>query len=330
MSKKQQAKNEPATKVESSMEGKMGNKVKKDFATLVNTMESRIKELEEKENHWAMLETMMEEHASKTLEKITLDIGGQKFATSKTTLLSHKGSFFDAMLTSGKWKPDTKGRYFIDRNPELFPVILDYLRTGKVTLKRYNYDVKDDLKTELDFYLIDIPDKLLKPYKVLTSAYEEKIKEWTGKSTLSLLYRGSRDGFAANIFHSKCDNKGPTVTILKSTGGYVFGGYSTVPWESTGQYKRAPGSFLFTLSNPHNVAPTTFHLNNSYANDIFCNPGYGPTFGGHDLLINNNCNLSNCAIKFPHSYTDTVGHGYAIFVNAQSFLVSDIEVFLIQ
>jgi hypothetical protein len=42
---------------------------------------------------------------------------------------------------------------------------------------------------------------------VLSLAYEEKIKEWTHKSTLTLLYRGSRDGFGALNFHTKCDNK---------------------------------------------------------------------------------------------------------------------------
>ena len=50
-------------------------KVKQDFSTLVNKVEERIKELEEKETHWAALEVIMEEHASKAAHKITLDIG---------------------------------------------------------------------------------------------------------------------------------------------------------------------------------------------------------------------------------------------------------------
>jgi hypothetical protein len=31
-----------------------------------------------------------------------------------------------------------------------------------------------------------------------------------------LLYRGSRDGFYPPVFHSLCDNKGPTYTIVRS------------------------------------------------------------------------------------------------------------------
>jgi len=48
-------------------------------------------------------------------------------------------------------------------------------------------------------------------------------------STTTLLFRGSRDGFAASTFHEKCDNAGPTVTIIEAGGG-VFGGFTTQSW----------------------------------------------------------------------------------------------------
>jgi hypothetical protein len=57
-----------------SEQGKMET-VKETFSSLVDTVEKRIKELEEKERHWATLEASMEEHASHATEKITLDIG---------------------------------------------------------------------------------------------------------------------------------------------------------------------------------------------------------------------------------------------------------------
>ena len=36
--------------------------------------------------------------------------------------------------------------------------------------------------------------------------------------------KSSRDGFQTRTFHSKCDTKGPTFTIVKS-GNYIFGGF---------------------------------------------------------------------------------------------------------
>ena len=46
-----------------------------------------------------------------------------------------------------------------------------------------------------------------------------------------LCWRATRDGWAGSTFHSKCNNKGPTVTIVR-VGNYVFGGYTDVSWES--------------------------------------------------------------------------------------------------
>ena len=44
-------------------------------------------------------------------------------------------------------------------------------------------------------------------------------------------WHAKTDGWAASTFHSKCDNKGPTVTIIK-VNNYIFGGYTDVSWSS--------------------------------------------------------------------------------------------------
>ena len=43
-------------------------------------------------------------------------------------------------------------------------------------------------------------------------------------------WRASVDGWAATTFHSGCDNKGPTVTIIRVGGTYIFGGYTKLSW----------------------------------------------------------------------------------------------------
>jgi hypothetical protein len=37
-------------------------------------------------------------------------------------------------------------------------------------------------------------------------------------------YRGSRDGFKLADFHSRADNKGPTITLFTMTSGDIIGG----------------------------------------------------------------------------------------------------------
>ena len=42
-----------------------------------------------------------------------------------------------------------------------------------------------------------------------------------------MLYRGSDHGWKAKDFHSRCDNKGPSISLFKVKDGDVIGGYST-------------------------------------------------------------------------------------------------------
>jgi len=44
-----------------------------------------------------------------------------------------------------------------------------------------------------------------------------------------LCHRASSHGWDVSIFHSNCDGKNHTVTIIK-VGDYVFGGYTDIPW----------------------------------------------------------------------------------------------------
>jgi hypothetical protein len=49
-----------------------------------------------------------------------------------------------------------------------------------------------------------------------------------------LLFRGSRDGWSAEIIHAKIDNQGPTITIIKTRKGKIFGGFASVSWDTSG------------------------------------------------------------------------------------------------
>jgi len=312
---------------------------KRKLGVLVDEVEARIKVLEEKELAIAEVERRMKAHVEAANNKITLDVGGKRFATSKDTLLSSKGSFFEAMLGSGNWKPDVDGSYFIDRNPKLFPVILDFLRSGKVNMRKYGYDIGEELQAELDFYQIQLPEAAI-PFgifaesKLLDLEQKKKIVEWLGRKPITtFLYCASRDGFGASAFHLKCDNKGATVVIIKSSNGFVFGGYSATSWDSMSGYRGNPSTFLFTLTNPHNIPPTRYSAKSNDNNSIFCHSTYGPTFGsGHDIYICNNSNVSgnNCSSYFPGSYQDSTGRGQATFTGAFNFQTSEIEVFGIE
>eukprot|EP01006_Ploeotia_vitrea_P047157 TRINITY_DN67099_c2_g2_i2.p1 TRINITY_DN67099_c2_g2~~TRINITY_DN67099_c2_g2_i2.p1 ORF type:complete len:315 (+),score=48.71 TRINITY_DN67099_c2_g2_i2:83-1027(+) len=61
--------------------------------------------------------------------KIRLDVGGTKFTTTVTTLTSAPDSYFAAMLNFNDQQTE---EFFIDRDPSLFNIILNFLRNDQV------------------------------------------------------------------------------------------------------------------------------------------------------------------------------------------------------
>jgi len=86
------------------------------------------------------------------LKVIELNVGGENFATSKETLTWIPHSFFCSML-SGRIKStkDKHGAYFIDRDPSLFRVILNYLRTKRLHVENVNLKA---LKHEAEYFCL--------------------------------------------------------------------------------------------------------------------------------------------------------------------------------
>ena len=67
---------------------------------------------------------------------ISLNVGGQKFTTTRSTLCQVEGSLLSSMF-SGRWedglKRDQDGAVFFDFNPQYFGYILEYLRMKKLS-----------------------------------------------------------------------------------------------------------------------------------------------------------------------------------------------------
>ena len=179
---------------------------------------------------------------------VNLNIGGHHFTTSVQTLTKDSNSMLAAMF-SGRFelKPCEDGAFFIDRDGTHFRYILNYLRTGKLTLPE-NATFLKELLEEVEYYQIQgmIDELVLSESKLSASTPNEEfveseiltneelqrvLKAWLSplQGKWRLLFRASRDGFAAETFHSKCDNQGSTITIVKS-GDYIFGGFTDMSW----------------------------------------------------------------------------------------------------
>jgi hypothetical protein len=156
-------------------------------------------------------------------------------------------------------------------------------------------------------------------------------------SRFALLYRGTRDGFAAVAFHERCDGYARTLTVIRTDAQAVFGGFAAVAWSSDGNSTADPSgaSFLFALPRQPDAAPRAprvFPLRDSRSRHaIIGRADCGPIFGGGpDLLVADRANegaLSSCAY-FGWSYAnDTGGEGWRFLAGAPGFRIQEIEVF---
>ena len=73
--------------------------------------------------------------------------------------------------------------------------------------------------------------ELLPDTQLVNKQYDSKLREWIGNDCKwKLLYRASEHEYTAKSFHEYCDDKGPTLIVIKSSGGWIFGGYTTQSW----------------------------------------------------------------------------------------------------
>ena len=129
-----------------------------------------------------------------------------------------------------------------------------------------------------------------------------------GSRNLELLYRGSQVRWKASDFNVKCDNKGSTITAIRSTGGFIFGGFADKAWKSSVGYCKSDKAFFFSLKIPSNeVRPTKTHIKqNMCSKAIYHISSHGPSFGGcNDLYINSDTNNN----RNSNSY---LGHTYEL------------------
>jgi hypothetical protein len=145
---------------------------------------------------------------------------------------------------------DSNDAIFINRNPIYFQYILDYLRAIE-NEEEYNASYIDSklidelIKETEPFNLLGLRDLLICDFQCSKSSilkqnklqltFNKLVKDKTQlkNKQWSLLYRATQDGFAAADFHRKCDNKGATLTIIKSRDHpNVFGGYTAASWEN--------------------------------------------------------------------------------------------------
>ena len=141
---------------------------------------------------------------------------------------------------------DYESKYTIDHLCKYPDIMWEYMETkdiSKESLKQvdderelFNYldtiHCEDrTIRLKVSKYCLKNPSELLPNTQIVSQQYDSKLREWIGDYKWNLLYRASEHGYSAESFHKCCDNKGPTLIIIKSIEGWIFGGYTTRLWK---------------------------------------------------------------------------------------------------
>lgn len=294
-----------------------------------------------------------------------INISKKFLKDSKTTDNDHKIIFYIKILNNGVNSHKNYCRYIrdISLSPEQEEILFTTCCFFKVTSIENYPEIKNCTKVCLDSIGIENPNFYKRFNSVILDneevvnmeLYYEKLYGWLNypKKLLSiikeinLLYRGSRDGFGSRTFHEKCNYKGETFSIIKTTKGYIFGGYTKINWDNTKwngicgerNCSRRDGDgdeFVFTLKNPHNYMPTKYNIKDDWQNhSICCDVNLGPIYGCNDIRIENNCNINWNSFGYydftpgEFSFKYNNGKNRLTFTGEYQYKVKEIEVYQI-
>ena len=140
-----------------------------------------------------------------------------------------------------------------------------------------------------------------------------------------LLFTMSENGSNSNDFHKYCDNKGPTLTLIKTTKNKLFGGFTPLNWENNGNCPKDESNqtFIFSLN-----LMKKYDIIKIHEPAIRFNSKNGPIFGNYDFFLKSNMKTGESYANglcnyLSNYYLDlTGGNG-----TNESFEVEEFEVF---
>ena len=152
------------------------------------------------------------------------------------------------------------------------------------------------------------------------------IKDRLGKNNLNLilLYKATRDGDDAEIFHAKVGDTRNNITLIKTNQGVRFGGYTSQSWDGVNIFKEDDSAFIFSLTKLK-----TYDVNQKES-AIWCYPNYGPVFEGYQIDIFDRFLTRDLSKTGKRGLGYDTNEDYELNNGEKNFVVDEMEVYGIQ
>ena len=191
-----------------------------------------------------------------------------------------------------------------------------------IKLVHQERDINNIIEYIKRFGYITIAKKSVLKSNIINPKEEEIITNWIPNKVVlaELIFDTKNDGDSIDAFRNKCHGKSPTLCIIKTNKGIIFGGYASSEWGED-KYIKDNNSFVFSL-NPnkkYKVISPDYALY-GYSNEyqiLF-------QFGGCCFRIVPNCTKVNNNLIDGKTYEK----GFSdVFCEEKKFTVNRIEIF---
>ena len=147
-------------------------------------------------------------------------------------------------------------------------------------------------------------------------------------NTFEKIFRMSENGFKSQDFHKYCDNKGTTLTLIKTTKNKIFGGFTPLNWDIKGKCPKDESNqtFIFSLD-----LMKKYDIIKKNEPAIRNSSMYGPIFGNYDFSLNGNMKkgetYANSACNFLSNENLELTGGKG---NNETFEVEEFEIYKVK
>ena len=179
---------------------------------------------------------------------------------------------------------------------------------------------EEKVKNQIDSKIIYNQDAIFISDRLTDKDYSDR------KVIFNLVYRASRDGANAQSYHSKCDGKINTVTVVQTVKGSKFGGYTETQIQDGNIGYKDPNSFIFSLNKMkiYENLNKDSHVIRHYRDN-------GPFFVGGFVIFDGNFNDNNsnyiCDKSSSFNFFSDKEKEYEINNGEKYFHIKELEVF---
>ena len=156
--------------------------------------------------------------------------------------------------------------------------------------------------------------------EILNNESKKMLLSWLPRKPIkiTLLLNSNIDGDSTSTFMDKCSGKCPTLAVIKTTKGNIFGGYTTQLWKQGKVQDRNAFVFSIDKKKKYNIKNPEYAI--GFENNYFWMFGYSY----NTIVCRNNCTKTNDNYVDNKSYD--IPEQYELNEGERNFTVKSFEI----